>query len=176
MAAALTSRERTLRTIQGQQSDHVPCCFMLYDALRAECQDSFEFVERQLELGLDAMLEIPARYLRDQSDHADLTGLPVRLHPEVAVHEWREDRDGDLYPTSCKVYETPGGELSTRVNKTEDRLYGDHVPFLDDYLVPRSQEHLISTLDDLERLRYLLMPPAPALWTPARPHPAGRRC
>ena len=160
MAAALSSRERMLRAIRGEQPDYVPCCFMIFGALRGQCQDSFECVERQVELGLDAMLEIPARPLRVQSDHADLPGLPVRFHPEVAMREWREDRGGERYPTLCKVYRTPSGELSTQVNKTEDWPYGDHVPFLDDYLIPRSQEYLINTLDDLERLRYLLMPPS----------------
>jgi uroporphyrinogen decarboxylase len=46
------------------------------------------------------------------------------------------------------------------VNQTEDWPYADHVPFLDDYLVPRSQKHLITASKDLEALRYLLTPPS----------------
>jgi hypothetical protein len=42
---------------------------------------------------------------------------------------------------------------------TDDWLYGEHVPFLDDYLCPRSRKFLIETPQDLKALRYLLVSP-----------------
>jgi hypothetical protein len=46
------------------------------------------------------------------------------------------------------------------VNQTDDWPYSDHIPFLDDYLIPRSQKLLIENQQDLKALRYLLVPPA----------------
>jgi uroporphyrinogen decarboxylase len=48
------------------------------------------------------------------------------------------------------------------VRQTQDWPWGDHVPFLDDYLVPRSKKFLVTEPEDLEALRYLLVPPTEA--------------
>jgi hypothetical protein len=45
--------------------------------------------------------------------------------------------------------------------QTPDWRWGDHVPFLDDYIEPRSRKFLIDGPEDLEALRYLLAAPAP---------------
>jgi uroporphyrinogen-III decarboxylase len=45
------------------------------------------------------------------------------------------------------------------VEKSEDWPYGDYIPFIDDYLIPRSKKFLITPEDNLEALRYLLAPP-----------------
>ena len=58
-----------------------------------------------------------------------------------------------------KTYHTPAGDLTTRVRQTEDWRWGDHVPFLDDYLIPRSIEFLVESDDDLAAFQYLLVPP-----------------
>jgi uroporphyrinogen-III decarboxylase len=78
------------------------------------------------------------------------------------VREWREDQRGERYPLLHKVYETPEGTLTTSVRTSEDWPYGDHVPFLDDYLDPRSEKHLVAGPEDLASLRYLLVPPSEA--------------
>ena len=57
-----------------------------------------------------------------------------------------------------KEYVTPDGTLNTVVQKTDDWTYGDHVPFLDDHLVPRSRKFLVEGRDDLRALRHLLTP------------------
>jgi len=131
---------------------------MIFRALRNRCKDIFEFAERQLEMGLDARMDFgiePAPWY-----HADLHGLPVRFHPEVEIREWREDRPGERYPVLCKEYVTPAGTLRTEVYRTEDWPYGDRVPFMEDHIVPRSLKHLVTGREDVEPLRYLLIPPA----------------
>ena len=154
----MTSKERLLAAISGGRPDHVPCSFMIFRALRNKCKDIFEFAERQLEMGLDARMDFgiePAPWY-----HADLHGLPLRFHPEVEIREWREDRPGERYPVLCKEYVTPAGTLRTEVYRTEDWPYGDRVPFMEDHIVPRSLKHLVTGREDVEPLRYLLIPPA----------------
>ncbi|MBC8458270.1 MAG: hypothetical protein H8D67_09775 [Deltaproteobacteria bacterium] len=155
----LSSRERMLEAIEHRETDYVPCCFMIFGALRDKCKDRYEFVQKQLALGLDATVDLPMLPLRVTSDHSDVRGLPVSFHPRIKIKEWREEREGERYPILYKEYHTPGGILSTAVNQTDDWPHGDHVPFLDDYLVPRSRKYLVENQKDLEALRYLLPPP-----------------
>jgi len=156
----MTSRERMLTAISNGIPDYVPCCFMIFRALRNQCGDQYEFVRRQLSMGLDAMMEIPVRpnYDRKATDHADLHGLPVRYDSRVEIKEWREERSDSRYPILHKEYITPAGALTTAVNKTDDWIHEDHVPFLDDYLIPRYRKPLVTSEEDLPALRYLLAP------------------
>ncbi len=62
-------------------------------------------------------------------------------------------------PILHKEYETPAGTLRTSVEQSEDWPWGDHIPFLDDYLIPRSTKFLIAPGDSLEALGYLLAAP-----------------
>ena len=50
-----------LAGLDCQPGDAVPCAFMIYGALLSRCASSLEFVERQMELGLDTVVEIPPR-------------------------------------------------------------------------------------------------------------------
>ena len=137
------SRERMLIALENRQSNYVPCSFMIFSALAEKCKDQFEFIEKQLELGLDAKVELPE--------------LPFRFHPEVKVKEWKEkSKSGCLLH---KEYQTPSGKLTSVVQKTEDWPYGNSVPLFDDYLVPRSKKYLIEKKEDLEPLRYLFSEP-----------------
>jgi len=159
MTKALSSRERMLKAICNREADRVPCCFMIFATLRDKCKDRYEFVEKQLEMGLDATVELPMGPLEVQIEHADLSGLPVPYHPQVQVKEWCEDVPTEIYPILHKEYHTPAGILATEVNKTDDWPYDDHVPFFDDYLIPRSRKYLVENQIDLKALRYLLIPP-----------------
>ena len=138
----------------------MPLCFMIFSALRDRCRDHYEFVDAQLELGLDAVVDLSVVSPPIQSEHSDLYGLPVHFDTRVQVREWREDSAGREYPLLHKKYVTPSGAIKTVVRKTEDWPYGDHVPFFDDYLIPRSKEVLISDQSDLEHLEYLLISPS----------------
>ena len=64
MAGRLSSRDRMLAAINCQEPDYVPCSFMLFAALKKGCRDEFEFIERQLALGLDPYVEVPLRPTR----------------------------------------------------------------------------------------------------------------
>jgi uroporphyrinogen-III decarboxylase len=161
MTPRLSSRERMLGAIACQETDYVPCSFMIFSALRSQCRSEFEFVERQLALGLDARVGILSGAAWPHNlDQADLWGLPVRVESRVQVREWREDPPGGPYPLLHREYATPGGALHTAVIKTEDYEPGEHVPLFDDLVIPRARERLITRPEDLEALRYLLPPPS----------------
>ena len=71
----MTSRERMLAALSNEQPDHVPCSFMIFAALRNQCKDQLEFVERQVEMGLDAFVGFPVRPAR-RDDQARDAGAP----------------------------------------------------------------------------------------------------
>ena len=187
MAARLSSRERMLAAIRYEAPDYVPCSFMLFGALRARCADELEFVQKQIEMGLDAFVELGAG------------ALSLRFDPRVEVRTWRRivggadnvvegaegerlrrngqtvvevgqgnrprrndskrNGNGRRYPVIHREYVTPAGTLRTSVNETDDWPHGLKVPLFDDYAVPRAQKHLVTGPDDLPALRYLFTPP-----------------
>jgi len=157
----MTSRERMLAALDRREPDHVPCCFMLFNGLKSTCRDYAEFIERQVELGLDPFVQLPARPPLVVNDHYNLHGLPVQYDPRVTVREWKEQRADEACPLLIKEYRTPAGTLRAEVRQTEDWRWGDHVPFLDDYIVPRSRKFLVTGPQDLDALRFLLAPPTP---------------
>jgi hypothetical protein len=106
---------------------------MIFAALRQQCRSEFEFVERELALGLDARLDILSGASFPHSpDQGDLWGLPVRYDPQVTMREWREDLPAGPYPLLHRQYTTPAGTLHTAVSLTEDYEPGEHVPLFDD--------------------------------------------
>jgi len=157
----MTSRERMLAALDRREPDHVPCSFMLFNGLKSTCRDYAEFIERQVELGLDPFVQLPARPPLVVNDHYNLHGLPVQYDLRVTVREWKEQRADEACPLLIKEYRTPAGTLRAEVRQTEDWRWGDHVPFLDDYIVPRSRKFLVTGPQDLEALRFLLVPPTP---------------
>lgn len=156
---SMTSRERMLAAIDGREPDHIPCSFMLYNAVRDKSADYNDFVRRQVALGFDTYAQVPPRPPVWKVDHKDLQGLPVSYDPEVEVAEWVEYPAGKECPILVKEYRTPAGILRAEVRRTEDWPWGNHVPFLDDYLTPRSRRFPVQGLDDLEPLSYLLAAP-----------------
>jgi uroporphyrinogen-III decarboxylase len=155
----LTSRQRMLAALNHQEPDHTPCSFMLYGGLKSICNDYEDFIERQLGLGLDVFVELPPRPPVVVNDHYNLHGLPVSYDPRVKIREWQEDNNEGVWPVLVKEYETPAGILRAEVFKTEDWRWGNHIPFLDDYIIPRSRKYLVTREEDLEPLRYLLTAP-----------------
>jgi hypothetical protein len=151
-----------LAALSCQASDHVPCSFMLFKGLLARCRTYLDFLQKQIALGLDVFVQVPPRPPDLLSDTYNLHGLPVRFDRRVRVEEWKDTLRGKDHPVLVKEYHTPAGTLRTEVQQTRDWPYGDHVPFLDDYLEPRSDRFLIETEDDLEPLCYLLVPPTKA--------------
>lgn len=157
--AELTSRQRMLRALDLQEMDHVPCCFMSFTALRKRHDENMvELAKAERAMGLDSMLFIPVAPRPERPDHPDLRGLPVRFHPDVKTREWREEVEGD-FDILHKVYDTSGGRLTTSVRLSEDWPYGDHIPFIGDYQVPRAIKQLITAPKELDALLYFLTPP-----------------
>jgi uroporphyrinogen-III decarboxylase len=155
----LTSRERMLKVISHEESDHIPCSFMSFTILRTRHHDNlFEAAKSELAMGLDPTLFIPTTPRTGRTDHPDLRGLPVRISPDVKVVEWREQNgDGSLY--LHKEYITPAGRLSTGIKVSEDWPHGDHIPFIDDYQIPRALKPLVTKPEELDALQFLLIPP-----------------
>jgi len=147
-----------LAALKCEEPDHTPCSFMLYNGLKATCTTYPEFVERQIEMGLDTFVELPPRPPVVVNDYYNLHGLPVSYDPRVKVREWIEHEPGEHSPIMIKEYHTPAGTLRAEVWQTDDWRWGDHVPFLDDYIVPRSHKFLVTRPEDLDALRYLLVP------------------
>ncbi|MGC8878926.1 MAG: uroporphyrinogen decarboxylase family protein [Anaerolineae bacterium] len=158
----LGSRERLLRAIRCEEADHIPCCFMSFTALRKRCQEDFyALAQAELEMGLDVMLFIPSIPRSQRPDHPDLRGLPIRFDPAVTIREWREVAP-DGTALLRKEYITPAGTLTTSVRLSEDWPHGDHIPFVDDYQVPRLLKPLVTERRELDALHYLLTPPQPS--------------
>jgi uroporphyrinogen-III decarboxylase len=156
----LTSRQRMLRALNQEDVDYIPCSFMSFTALRKRLnEDMFKLSKAELEMGLDSILFIPSAGRPLRPDHPDLRGLPVRFHPDVSVREWKECTP-DKYPILHKEYNTPAGKLTTAVQTSDDWVHGDHIPFIDDYQIPRALKPLVTGLDELDALRYMLTPPS----------------
>jgi len=155
----MNSRERLLAAIDLKEPAKIPCSFMLFKGLWAQSKDYLDFIQRQVALGLDAYVQIPPRQPGLSNDHYNLHGLPLNYDPSVRIEEWVETPDGEQTPILVKEYHTPARCLRAEVRQTDDWPYGEHVPFLDDYLVGRSRKFIVDSPQDLEALKYLLVPP-----------------
>jgi len=157
--AELTSRERMLRALNLQEAGHVPCCFMSFTALRKRHhEDLYALAKAERAMGLDAMLFIPVAPRPARPEHPDLRGLPVRWPADVKTKEWRAAVPGG-FDLLHREYVTPAGTLTASVRLSEDWPHGDHLPFVDDYQVPRAVKPLITEPKELEILRYMLISP-----------------
>jgi uroporphyrinogen-III decarboxylase len=182
MTKSMSSRERLLAALNCDRPDHVPLAFMIFTALgerlrqQGRASDPVALVEAQLELGLDAVVDLT--FFAPQAaetGHSDAPGLPVRFAPQVRTRQWVQERRDQRYPALHREYATPSGALTVAVDQTDDWPYGDQVPFMDDYLAPRCSRHLVQTRGDLAVLRHLLVPPTAAdleacrrAWAPGR--------
>ena len=146
---ALSSKERMLMTIKHEETDYTPCCFMLFFTLQSRCGGDWrKFADAQIALGLDTAVNLP--------------GVPVNIHPDVAITEWKTPPlpgSSNIYPVLHKKYETPAGDIIAEVKQTEDWEGGDHIGLVSDYNVPRSIKYHVGGRADLKGFRYLLAPP-----------------
>lgn len=77
-------RDRILAALSCQRADYIPCNFVIFTGLREQCANEFEAVERELEMGLDARV--------------DISDLIVCYHPDVSVKQWKESVPGEEAP------------------------------------------------------------------------------
>lgn len=173
MINSYSSRDRLLAAINYEVPDRTPLSFMIFTALidrlkiKHNLYDPLELVKAQLDLGLDAFVDLRTFSPENKKiGHSDASGFPVHFDDRVATHEWAEIPEGNHDPVLHKKYETPAGPLSVVVNQTSDWPYGNaaqgkfHVPFMDDYLAPRSRMYLINDGSELESVKFLLQPPS----------------
>lgn len=160
-APSWSPRDRLLAAWSGKPADRLPCSFMIFGALRRQCRTPEEYVTRQLDLGLDAFVEIPPRsplLLRPETISYDLYGLPVRINPAAKIMEGLLPASGGR-PVLFREYGLPSGKLTTEVEATEDWPHGEHIPLFDDYVIPRAKKRLVADRQDLKVLRELLADP-----------------
>ena len=132
----MTSRERMLTSLSGNQPDFIPCSFMLFFNLHKKCTDNTNYIARTLEMGLDA------------TPHVGY--LPHTLHPETTYKEWIEKEGSETY--FCRKIETPEGPLTARVKQWKNWPQEGAFPIMDDWIVPRSEEILVKPETDLAKL------------------------
>jgi len=155
----MTSRERILAAISHQDVDYVPCSFMIFTGLLYNTADDVEFITRELDLGLDPVVEMANWRTDTTHEHPDLPGPPLRFHPEMQITDWVEDKPS--IPVIHRRYDTPAGPLTAAVRWTEDWKAGARVPLFDDWGIPRAEKFLVETDEDLDRLPYVLTPLKP---------------
>jgi hypothetical protein len=148
----MTSRERMLAAIGCDEVDYTPCSFMLFYTLYDSCRTDREFVEKQVEMGLDAFVHV------GQLNH-DLH-LYGALDPRATWKEWVEDADGST--VFCRRIETPAGPLTSRVRRRGGWPTREDFPLMKDWIVPRMEEPLVKPEEDLEKVRFLFGPVADA--------------
>lgn len=132
----MSSRERMLLAINLQQADHVPLAFNIFD---------WTPPHNEWNRGLDDWISI---------------GAPSGYHPDVKIHNWRKVKPDERYPLLFKEYETPKGTVSQVVYQTEDWPFGEDVPLVSDYNIPRSKKFPVEELADLEKIPYLFFRPS----------------
>jgi hypothetical protein len=155
-----SSRERILAAIDGRAGAVVPCCFMIFRALRARCRDEFEFALRQQQMGLDARVQ--------------LEDIAIRFSSQVSVREWVEPGPGGT-PLLHRAYATPAGSITAAAKQTPDWPYGDRLPIFDDYFTPRAVTYPISGPPHLDAFRCLLADPTPEDLAAFRAQAAARK-
>ncbi len=94
--------------------------------------------------------------------------VPWAVHPEVSFKEWIIPAGGEggdsYYPVLARDYNTPEGILQHRVKKTGDEGKGwpiqpSILPAFEDYNVARGVKHLVTQSEDIEKVKYLFLPP-----------------
>jgi uroporphyrinogen-III decarboxylase len=145
---SMTSRERMLAAIEYRDLDYTPCSFMLFFNLYERCRTDREFVEKQLEMGLDACVHV------GQLNHT--LHLYGGLDPAASWKEWVEEREGGKI--FCRRIDTPAGPLESRLRQREGWPTEGDFPLFNDWVVPRFEEILVKPEHDLPKLKYLFGP------------------
>ena len=154
-----TARDCLIKTINLEETDRIPCCFMSFSILLNRLNENrYALAREELNMGLDAMLFIPSASKAERPHHPYLRGLPIHFHPDVKTEQWASQQDGKSILN--KKYSTPEGSLTTTVKLSNDWPHGNQIPFIDDYQVPRTLKPLVTCREDLEIIKkYFLLPP-----------------
>ena len=148
---AMTSRERVLAALRRQPVDHVPCCPSFSPSLLgpqhtwANRADTLDRIVNHL--GLDARVGV---------------SLEPSWHPDVIARVWKETVPGERWPVLHKRIDTPAGPLTAAIRVTEDLEHPDDIPLTSDWNVSRYVKPWLETMEDVERSRYVQLPPTDA--------------
>lgn len=179
----MTSKERILSVINGQAADHIPLTSWSFGfqppkslqwstnsrevkywyTKRLEhihtlpqqwnLEDDFKRVLAWFSLGVDDILDV---------------SVPWSTHAEVSFKDWIIPAGGEggdsYYPVLARDYQTPDGRVQHRIKKTGDEGSGwpiqpSILPAFEDYNVARGLKHLVSQPEDIEKAKYLFLPP-----------------
>lgn len=138
----LSARERILGTIENRKVDHTPCSFMLYHQLEKRSANQAEFVQRQIDMGLDAF--VAAGHLKHS------------VHPDVRCEVTVSEAGGARFYN--RTYHTPKGPLTQRIEQVHGYPDSTEFPLFHDFNVPRAKEVLVKPEQDLAKLPYLFGP------------------
>ncbi len=134
----MTSKERMLAALEYKETDYVPCSFMIFFNMFDRSKSEAEFVEKQLELGLDA--------------YAHVGHLKHSFHPDVKYSEWVEEEKSEKF--FCRKIDTPKGPLTQRIRQSNNWPHEGNFPIFNDWLITRAKEVLVKPEEDLEKLKY----------------------
>jgi uroporphyrinogen-III decarboxylase len=149
MRSEMSSRERMLAALRRREVDYVPCNPSFSPSLAgpqhtwAGRTDSLERLVN--DLGLDARVGID---------------IDASWHPEVSTRIWAESRPGERWPILHKEISTPKGPLTAAIRITEDLEHKNDIPLTSDWNVSRYVKPWLETMEDVERYRYVQMPPS----------------
>ena len=152
MTTHVTSKERVLAAMRRQRVDHVPCAPLMNfqpedQRWGRRWQYPFGPSDREMldymvgELGVDQLLQ------------TEIGCYPER---DVSSRVWTE---GDIIH---KAWTTPSGVLHASVRYDEHWLPGFDIPFFNDYNPSHFVEPWIRTMEDVDCLRHILLPPREA--------------
>lgn len=164
MAGGMTSRERVLAALRRQEVDCAPCCPFFSASLRGP-QYTWEGRADSLDrivngLGLDGLVGV---------------GVEASWHPDVTARVWTERPGGARWPVLHKEVLTPEGPLTAAVQVTEDWPHGEDIPLNSDWNVSRFVKPWLETMADVERYRYVQMPPSDGAVARARERFAAQK-
>ena len=163
----LSARERYLAVFRHEEADRVPVDLCTNEGFRYPGEPwrrgPLDRVEAILSAGGDPCL--------------DVWLPPESFHPDVTVRRGTCGKSDDGYPLIFTEYDTPAGALRQVVRESDDwrdernhqlmqlRNLGDSVRedwdvhLFDDWNGPRYVESPVTSLDDVEKLKYLLRVP-----------------
>ncbi len=138
----MNSKQRMLAAIGYGQHDYTPCSFMLFFNEYFRSKSQRDFIERQLQMGLDPYVHV---------GH-----LAHCLHREAKCSEWVETDGDNKY--FCRRIDTPAGPLTSRVRQIDGWPAEGNFPIFNDWLITRTDDVLVKPEQDLEKLKYFFGP------------------
>jgi hypothetical protein len=149
MKPEMNSRERMLAALRRQEVDYVPCNPSFSPSLAGPqytWAGRADLLEQLVHgLGVDARVGV---------------GISASWHPEVSTRTWVESRPGERWPVLHKEISTPKGPLTAAIRITEDLEHKNDIPLTSDWNVSRYVKPWLETMEDVERYRYVHMPPS----------------